>query len=68
MSDSGETKDDVKAPEGDIGDKIIKLFREDEKETSMYVSLAFRRYSDNSRRHRPYLYGRGSCHRSQRGP
>ena len=34
MSDNGDTKDDVKVPEGDIGDKIHKLFREDEKDTS----------------------------------
>ena len=43
MSDNGDTKDDVKVPEGEIGDKINKLFREDEKDTSM--SLTFQRSS-----------------------
>ena len=36
MSDNGDTKDDVKVPEGEIGDKINKLFREDEKDTSQF--------------------------------
>jgi translation initiation factor 5A len=34
MSDDGSTKDDVKLPDGEIGEKIVKLFRTDEKETS----------------------------------
>ena len=34
MADDGETKDDVKVPEGDLGDKIDKLFKVDEKDTS----------------------------------
>ena len=34
MADDGETKDDVKKPEGEIGDKIEKLFRTEEKDTS----------------------------------
>ena len=34
MSDDGETKDDVKVPEGEIGEKIKKLFHEEEKDTS----------------------------------
>jgi len=34
MSDDGSTKDDVKLPEGDVGDKIKKLFNEDGKDTS----------------------------------
>jgi translation initiation factor 5A len=34
MSDDGGTKDDVKVPEGDVGDKIKKMFTEDGKETS----------------------------------
>ena len=34
MSDDGGTKDDVKVPEGDVGDKIKKLFQEDGKDTS----------------------------------
>ena len=34
MSDDGTTKDDVKVPEGEVGDKIEKLFRTEEKDTS----------------------------------
>ena len=34
MSEDGETKDDVKVPEGEVGEKIEKLFRTDEKDTS----------------------------------
>ena len=34
MSDDGSTKDDVKVPDGDVGEKIEKLFRTDEKDTS----------------------------------
>lgn len=34
MTDSGDTKDDVKVPEGEVGEKINKLFKEDEKDTS----------------------------------
>ena len=36
MSDDGDTKDDVKVPDGDTGDKIVKLFKEEEKDTSQY--------------------------------
>jgi hypothetical protein len=34
MSDDGSTKDDVKLPDGEVGDKINKLFTEDGKDTS----------------------------------
>lgn len=34
MNDDGDTKDDVKMPDGEIGDKINKLFKEEEKDTS----------------------------------
>ena len=34
MADDGDTKDDVKVPEGELGDKIEKLFKVDEKDTS----------------------------------
>jgi translation initiation factor 5A len=34
MSEDGSTKDDVKLPEGEVGDKITKLFRDEEKDTS----------------------------------
>lgn len=41
MTDSGDTKDDVKVPDGEIGDKINKLFKEDEKDTSKRQLLSF---------------------------
>jgi translation initiation factor 5A len=34
MSDDGSTKDDVKVPEGEVGDKINKMFTEEGKDTS----------------------------------
>ena len=34
MSDDGATKDDVKLPDGEVGEKIDKLFRVEEKDTS----------------------------------
>jgi len=34
MTDDGVTKDDVKLPEGEIGDRITKLFKVEEKDTS----------------------------------
>jgi hypothetical protein len=34
MADDGETKDDVKVPDGEVGEKIDKLFTQDEKDTS----------------------------------
>ena len=34
MSDDGSLKDDVKVPDGDVGDKIKKLFTDDGKDTS----------------------------------
>jgi hypothetical protein len=43
MSDDGETKDDVKVPEGDTGDKIVKLFKEEEKDTSKYHLILYDR-------------------------
>lgn len=39
MADDGETKDDVKVPDGEIGDKINKLFTEEEKDTSKLDSM-----------------------------
>jgi translation initiation factor 5A len=38
MSDDGTTKDDVKVPDGEAGDKINKLFTEDGKDTSKFIS------------------------------
>lgn len=34
MSDDGSTKDDVKLPDGEVGDKINKLFVDEGKDTS----------------------------------
>ena len=34
MSDDGDTKDDVKVPDGEVGDKVTRLFKEEEKDTS----------------------------------
>jgi Eukaryotic elongation factor 5A hypusine, DNA-binding OB fold len=36
MDDAGTTKDDVKLPDGETGDKITKLFTEDGKDTSKF--------------------------------
>ena len=47
MSDNGDTKDDVKVPDGEVGDKITKLFREEEKDTStqkLHLSRGFYEY------------------------
>ncbi|KYK59705.1 eukaryotic translation initiation factor eif-5a [Drechmeria coniospora] len=37
MNDDGDTKDDVRMPDGEIGDKINKLFKVDEKDTNVIV-------------------------------
>ncbi|MCJ1378696.1 Eukaryotic translation initiation factor 5A [Xylographa soralifera] len=37
MGEDGETKDDVKVPDGEVGEKIEKLFRGDEKDTNVIV-------------------------------
>lgn len=37
MADDGETKDDVKVPDGEVGEKIDKLFTTEEKDTSKYL-------------------------------
>ncbi|KZZ91185.1 Translation elongation factor, IF5A [Moelleriella libera RCEF 2490] len=37
MNDDGDTKDDVKMPDGEVGDKIIKLFKTDEKDTNVII-------------------------------
>jgi len=36
MTDDGTTKDDVKVPDGEVGDKINKLFSEEGKDTSKW--------------------------------
>jgi translation initiation factor 5A len=40
MDDSGATKDDVHLPDGEIGDKIKKLFQEEGKDTNVIVLTA----------------------------
>jgi len=40
MSEDGATKDDVKLPDGETGDKIMRLFRAEEKETNVVVLTA----------------------------
>jgi translation initiation factor 5A len=40
MSDDGSTKDDVKVPEGEVGDKIKRLFTEEGKDTNVVVLTA----------------------------
>ncbi|KAL8673258.1 MAG: hypothetical protein Q9168_002296 [Polycauliona sp. 1 TL-2023] len=37
MSDDGDTKDDVKTPDGEVGDRIDKLFKQDGKDTNVIV-------------------------------
>jgi hypothetical protein len=39
MSDDGDTKDDVRMPDGEIGEKINKLFKVEEKDTSKWPML-----------------------------
>lgn len=47
MADDGETKDDVKVPEGEVGDKITKLFKDEEKDLSEYSLLSvYAMYTD----------------------
>jgi translation initiation factor 5A len=40
MDDSGNTKDDVKLPDNETGEKITKLFTDDGKDTSMCSLLS----------------------------
>ncbi|ETS82535.1 Eukaryotic translation initiation factor 5A [Pestalotiopsis fici W106-1] len=40
MSDDGETKDDVKLPDGEIGEKINRLFTTEEKDTNVVILTA----------------------------
>jgi hypothetical protein len=58
MSDDGSTKDDVKLPDGEVGDKINKLFSEDGKDTSEFSSFDILDTKlTSSRRHCPHCYG-----------
>lgn len=40
MSDDGSTKDDVKIPDGEVGDKIKKLFTDEGKDTNVIILTA----------------------------
>ncbi|KAK4112163.1 translation initiation factor eIF-5A [Canariomyces notabilis] len=40
MTSDGDTKDDVRLPDGEVGEKIKKLFKEEEKETLVTVQTA----------------------------
>jgi translation initiation factor 5A len=40
MTSEGDTKDDVKMPEGEVGAKITKLFKEEEKDTLVTIQTA----------------------------
>jgi len=40
MSDDGTTKDDVKVPDSEVGEKIKKLFQEEGKDTNVIVLTA----------------------------
>jgi hypothetical protein len=59
MSDDGSTKDDVKLPDGEVGDKINKLFTEENKDTSKFAigSSSFEQQLINCRRHRSHRHG-----------
>ena len=68
MADNGDTKDDVKIPEGDVGEKIEKLFRVEEKDTSKLSDRGSRnRSADRCRCHRSDFYGRRGRHRGEGG-
>ena len=41
MSDNGDTKDDVKVPDGEVGERIEKLFRTEEKDTSKLTECEY---------------------------
>lgn len=48
MDDSGATKDDVKIPEGEVGEKINKLFVDESKDTSKFGSFSSLEYLTNN--------------------
>ncbi|KAL4780899.1 translation protein SH3-like domain-containing protein [Aspergillus varians] len=37
MDDNGSTKDDVKVPEGEVGERLIRMFREEEKDCNVVI-------------------------------
>ncbi|CAI7610999.1 eukaryotic translation initiation factor 5A [Penicillium manginii] len=40
MKDDGDTKDDVKVPDNELGERIIKMFREEEKDVNVIIQTA----------------------------
>lgn len=40
MDENGDTKDDVKAPEGELGDRINRMFRDEEKDLNVTILTA----------------------------
>ncbi|KAJ5121986.1 hypothetical protein N7448_003116 [Penicillium atrosanguineum] len=40
MKEDGDTKDDVKVPDNDIGQRITKLFKDEEKDTNVIIQSA----------------------------
>lgn len=46
MADDGETKDDVKVPDGEVGEKIDKLFTQEEKDTSRFTAAFSEDYAN----------------------
>ncbi|KAJ5678805.1 eukaryotic translation initiation factor 5A [Penicillium macrosclerotiorum] len=40
MKDDGDTKDDVKLPEGELGERIVKMFKEEEKDVNVIIQTA----------------------------
>lgn len=62
MKDDGDTKDDVKLPDNDLGARIERMFRDEEKDVSK-CNLRLALKSDRlflttpPRRHHPDRYG-----------
>jgi hypothetical protein len=58
MSDDGTTKDDVKVPDNEVGEKVKKLFHDDGTDTSelevqciassLFILTIFRRHRSHS--------------------
>jgi len=45
MTDNGDLKDDVKVPEGELGARINKMFKEDEKDTNVIILASMKEES-----------------------
>jgi hypothetical protein len=60
MLDDGSTKDDVKVPDNEVGERINKLFNDEQKDTSKLCRCHkhLRPAADHFfRRHHPYCHG-----------